>query len=327
MAMDDLPKFFAEALALEEGRASPPQEHSALIDLPVELNSAILSRLSVAQIQRCRLVCHHLKALVDETTNHGTLLGPGTIRQTQRIESCMDKLLHFPVKGTDAFLNALISFCNHRGLHRECPSGRRFTEVIAFVSSWETESAGGIRIKKPLSNEDRENRLGYLNYARAIIDVHILHHVPQMIERQNHGILDFGSFLTQLSHRPGPGVQPSTDSACWALYTQLESTPGGSFVNSPIYKTEVQGLPDWYLTPLDSHPIADCREILKRKHLPFTTAGEVARVFDLSSFEADGFAFCVKTKWAHGRLWEVLKGMKALGPVEKLAILEDLFFF
>ncbi|KJX99220.1 hypothetical protein TI39_contig368g00001 [Zymoseptoria brevis] len=272
--MDELPKLFA-ALALEEGRASPPQEHSALIRLPVELKSAILSRLSAAQIERCRLVCHHLKALVDETSSHGTLLGPGP----------------------DAFVNALVEFYNHRGLHRECPSGRRFTEAIAVVSSWETEIAGGIRMKQPLSNEDRENRPTYLNHARVIIDVRILHHAPQMFDRQNHGVLDFPSFLSQLSRCPVQGVQVSTDSACWALYTQLD------------------------------HPIENYREVMKRKHLPFTTAGEVARVFDISSFEAEGFAFCVKTKWAHGRLWELLKGMKTFGPVEKLAILEDLFFF
>jgi hypothetical protein len=51
-------------------------------------------------------------------------------------------------------------------------------------------------------------------------------------------------------------------------------------------------------------------------------------MFGLPTFNSEFFGLCVRTEWAYKRLKNALvESGPSLSPVEKLAILEDLYFF
>lgn len=115
-----------------------------LIELSAELLLGTLSYLPAVEMARFRAGCRRARAIVDDKTNHSTLLRRGIERAKARLNISLDRTCLFDA-GSDptVFVSALRGFALERGI---CSCGRaRWYESALLSRVWAVRAVNARR--------------------------------------------------------------------------------------------------------------------------------------------------------------------------------------
>jgi hypothetical protein len=136
-------------------------------------------------------------------------------------------------------------------------------------------------------------------------------------------------FQTRISNDTARELHLETLHEAQELLDRILFTPHGIFAGSPTFATMEDGLPKFYLTNVSATALPHQDEQWSRRYTQtIDNVQELTDLFGLPTFDSKFFGLCAKTEWAFKRLKNALvESGPSLGPIEKLAILEDLYFF